>query len=124
MGAGKINFTIITILGLAKRLKPDTIIETHSEEGRQLHYSYLDRPQDRDRNRQRIIERSLVMAYAYTNSRGRTYYLHSRTTMLKSGKEQTIYFFAKEVKDGSLEAVPAGYVVSESKNGLPVLKKG
>lgn len=64
------------------------------------------------------------MAYAYTNSRGRTYYLHGRTTMLKSGKEQTIYFFAKEVKEGSLEAVPAGYVVSESKNGLPVLKKG
>lgn len=52
------------------------------------------------------------MAYAYTNSRGRTYYLHGRTTMLKSGKEQTIYFFAKEVKEGSLEAVPAGYVVS------------
>lgn len=64
------------------------------------------------------------MAFAYTNSRGRTYYLHGRTTMLKSGKEQTIYFFAKEVKEGSLEAVPAGYVVSESKNGLPVLKKG
>lgn len=64
------------------------------------------------------------MAFAYTNSRGRTYYLHGKTTMLKSGKEQTIYFFGKEVKEGSLEAVPAGYVVSESKNGLPVLKKG
>jgi hypothetical protein len=44
--------------------------------------------------------------------------------MLKSGKEQTIYFFAKEVKEGALDAVPEGYVVSESKNGLPVLKKG
>jgi hypothetical protein len=43
--------------------------------------------------------------------------------MLKSGKEQTIYFFAKTIKDGSLDAVPDGYVVSESKNGLPVLKK-
>jgi hypothetical protein len=45
--------------------------------------------------------------------------------MLKSGKEQTIYFFAKDVREeGSLDAVPEGYVVSESKNGLPVLKKG
>jgi len=65
------------------------------------------------------------MAFSYTNSRGRTYFLHGKTTMLKSGKEQTIFFFAKDVRDeGSLDAVPAGYVVSESKNGLPVLKKG
>ncbi len=65
------------------------------------------------------------MAFSYTNSRGRTYFLHGKTTMLKSGKEQTIYFFAKDVREeGSLDAVPAGYVVSESKNGLPVLKKG
>jgi hypothetical protein len=65
------------------------------------------------------------MAFSYTNSRGRTYFLHGKTTMLKSGKEQTIYFFAKDVREeGSLDAVPEGYVVSESKNGLPVLKKG
>lgn len=63
------------------------------------------------------------MAYSYTNSRGRTYYLHGKTTTLKSGKEQTIYFFGKEIKEGSLDAVPAGFVVSESKNGLPVLKR-
>ena len=64
------------------------------------------------------------MAYSHTNSKGVTYYLHGRKTLLKSGKEQTIYFFAKEVKDGSLDAVPSGYMVSETKNGLPVLKKG
>jgi hypothetical protein len=63
------------------------------------------------------------MAFSFTNSKGNTYFLHSKTTQLKSGKEQTIYFFAKTVRDGSLDAVPAGYVVSESKNGLPVLKK-
>jgi hypothetical protein len=64
------------------------------------------------------------MAFSFKNSKGNTYYLHSKTTMLKSGREQTIYFFAKTVKDeGALDAVPAGYVVSESKNGLPVLKK-
>lgn len=63
------------------------------------------------------------MAYSYKNSKGVTYYLHSSKTTLKSGKEQTLYYFAKEVKQGALDAVPAGYTVSESKNGLPVLKK-
>ena len=63
------------------------------------------------------------MAFQYTNKKGSTYILHSRATTLKNGKEQTIYFFAKEEKEGALDAVPAGYEVSESKNGLPVLKK-
>jgi len=64
------------------------------------------------------------MAYAHTNSKGRTYYLHSRLTTLKNGGTQRIYYFGKEVKDGAIDAVPDGYVVSESRNGLPVLKKG
>jgi len=64
------------------------------------------------------------MAYSYTNSKGKTYILHSKQTTLKNGSTQTIYFFAKEAKEGALDSVPAGYVVSESKNGLPVLKKG
>lgn len=64
------------------------------------------------------------MAFSFTNSKDRTYFLHKRETTLKNGRTQTIYFFAKEVKDGALDAVPEGYVVSESKNGLPVLKKG
>ena len=63
------------------------------------------------------------MAYSYTNSKGNTYILHQRETELKNGRKQTIYFFAKEEKDGALDKVPAGYEVKESKNGLPVLKK-
>lgn len=63
------------------------------------------------------------MAYAHTNSKGKTYYLHGRESTLKSGGTTMLYFFSKEVKDGALNAVPAGYFVSESKNGLPVLKK-
>lgn len=63
------------------------------------------------------------MAYSFTNSKGQTYYLHQRETTLKNGRTQTIYFFAKEAKDGSLDAVPSGYEVAESRNGLPVLKK-
>lgn len=63
------------------------------------------------------------MAYTYTNSKGRAYILHSRDTTLKNGKKQTIYFFAKDEKAGALDTVPKGYEVSESKNGLPVLKR-
>ena len=62
------------------------------------------------------------MAFSHTNSKGVAYILHSRTTTLKNGNSQTIYFFAKTEKEGALDAVPAGYQVSESKNGLPVLK--
>ena len=63
------------------------------------------------------------MAYSKTNSKGTTYYLHSREKTTSTGKKQTLYFFAKEPKEGTLDAVPDGYVVSETKNGLPVLKR-
>ena len=54
------------------------------------------------------------MAYGHTNSKGNTYYLHSKGRM---------FFFSKEIKEGALDAVPAGYDVVEMKTGLPVLKK-
>lgn len=65
------------------------------------------------------------MAYTYTNSKDKTYILHSKETTLKNGGTQTLYFFAGEEKDNAtpLDEVPQGYEVSESKNGLPVLKK-
>ena len=63
------------------------------------------------------------MAFSHTNSKGVAYILHSRITTLKNGNSQTIYFFSKTEKEGALEAVPDGYQVSESKNGLPVLKR-
>jgi len=54
------------------------------------------------------------MAYSHTNSKGNTYYLHSNGKM---------FFFSKEIKDGALDAVPAGYNVVEMKTGMLVLKK-
>ena len=63
------------------------------------------------------------MAYTHTNSKGNTYILHGRNRVSSTGKTSTLYFFAKEEKDGALDAVPAGYMVSETKTGLPVLKK-
>ena len=63
------------------------------------------------------------MAYAFTNSKGVTYYLHTRRTPAASGKERVLFFFSKEIKEGVMDAVPAGYNVIEMKTGLPVLKK-
>ena len=64
------------------------------------------------------------MAFSYANSKGQTYYLHKKDVTLKNGRAQTIYFFARDVRDGSLNAVPAGYAVMEtSRTGMPVLKK-
>lgn len=63
------------------------------------------------------------MAFSFKNSRGKTYFLHGRTRDLKSGKKQTLYFFAKTEKEDTLDAVPKGYEVIESKNGLPLLKR-
>jgi len=54
------------------------------------------------------------MAYSHTNSKGTTYYLHSKGRM---------FFFAREVKEGALDAVPAGYYVVEMKTGMLALKK-
>jgi len=55
------------------------------------------------------------MAYAHTNSKGTTYYLHSNGKM---------FYFSKEVKaTGALDALPAGYKVVEMKTGMLVLKK-
>ena len=64
------------------------------------------------------------MAYQHTNSKGVTYYLHGNTSTTSTGKLRTLYFFSKEIKEeGALDAVPAGYHVSETKTGLLVLKK-
>ena len=63
------------------------------------------------------------MAYSFTNSKGVTYYLHTKKSTTSTGKERTLFFFSKEQKEGTLDAVPAGYEVVEMKTGLPVLKK-
>ena len=53
------------------------------------------------------------MAYSHTNSKGTTYYLHTNGKM---------FFFSREIKEGALDAVPAGKVVVEMKTGMLVLK--
>jgi len=64
------------------------------------------------------------MAYSYKNSKGVTYYLHYKDVTLRGGRKQRIYFFARDVRENSLDEVPAGYKVVETKRtGMPVLKK-
>ncbi|MEA4909191.1 MAG: hypothetical protein GYA17_14835 [Chloroflexi bacterium] len=64
------------------------------------------------------------MAFTFKNSKGNEYYLHTRTTVLKSGKKQQIFFFSRS-QDGDevLNKVPEGYEAIETSTGLPVLRK-
>ena len=64
------------------------------------------------------------MAYSHVNSRGQTYYLHSKDVQLRgSGRTQTIYYFAKEIKAGALNDLPAGKtIVENNRTGLVFLK--
>jgi hypothetical protein len=60
--------------------------------------------------------------FSHKNSKGTTYYLHSKDVKLRGGKMQKIFFFSK-VSAGSID-MPNGYKVIESKRtGLPLLKK-
>lgn len=64
------------------------------------------------------------MAFSFKNSKGTTYYLHSKNVTLRGGHKQTIYYFARDVRKEALDAVPDGYAVMETKRtGMPVLKK-
>lgn len=64
------------------------------------------------------------MAYQFKNSKGVNYYLHFKDVNLKGGRTQRIYFFARDVRAGSLDSVPAGYkVVETERTGMPILKK-
>ncbi len=65
------------------------------------------------------------MPYAYTNTRGVTYYLHERTvTLAGSNNLQRIFFFRKEPDAQAVDAVPEGYEIFEGpRSTLPLLRK-
>ncbi len=64
------------------------------------------------------------MAYEFTNSKGTKYFLHFKDVNLKGGRTQRIYFFARDIRSGSLDEVPAEYKVIETeRTGMPILKK-
>lgn len=62
---------------------------------------------------------------AISKKSGKTYFLHARLQELKGGKKVTLYYFAGVAGELAIDALPAGYVVSENeRTGLPLLKKG
>ena len=65
------------------------------------------------------------MAFSVISKKsGKTYFLHERKQELKGGQKVTLYYFGGEAKEGAIDALPAGYEVSENtKTGLPLLKK-
>jgi hypothetical protein len=64
------------------------------------------------------------MAYSFTNSKGKTYFLHRKQVTSKSGSTRDLYFFAGDLRpDFAVDEVPEGKKVVEMKSGLPVLKK-
>jgi hypothetical protein len=64
------------------------------------------------------------MAFEFTNSKGVKYYLHFKDVNLKGGRIQRIYFFARDIRDGSLDEVPEKFKVIETeRTGMPILKK-
>jgi|GEM_PF-1177923 len=64
-------------------------------------------------------------AYAYTNAKGHTYYLHERVVPLRGGgRQQPIYYFALQPGVGALGSIPLGMkVVEAAGSGMPLLKK-
>jgi len=65
------------------------------------------------------------MAFSTVSKKsGKTYYLHSRNVTLRGGRQQMIFFFAQDIREGALDAVPAGYETMENaRTGLPMLRK-
>ena len=64
------------------------------------------------------------MAYQHTNSKGVTYFLNSKNVTLRGGKQQTIYYFSKDKRAETIDAVPAGFVVNENpRNGFLTVKR-
>jgi len=65
------------------------------------------------------------MAFSYTNSKGQTYYLHSKQVTLKGNLQMQIYYFKREVDDEfAIDALPEGREVVENKRtGLPLVRR-
>lgn len=65
------------------------------------------------------------MAFSVQSKKsGETYFLHSKDVTLRGGRLQTIYYFARQEKEGAMDDLPAGYEVMEnSRTGLPMLRK-
>ena len=66
------------------------------------------------------------MPYQHTNTKGQVYTLHGKQVTLQNGRQQQIFYFAREARPGeALDAVPEGYRIGENeRTGLPYLYRG
>ncbi len=63
------------------------------------------------------------MAYSFTNSKSKKYYLHVNKITRSSGKVTELYYFSTDIREGKeVNEVPAGKKVVELDSGLPALK--
>jgi hypothetical protein len=65
------------------------------------------------------------MAFSVKSKKsGKTYYLHAKDVLLKSGRKQRIFYFASDIREDALDKLPQGYeVVENTRTGLPILRK-
>ena len=62
--------------------------------------------------------------YTHINEKKKSYYLHGKMVTLRGDQKRMIYYFAKEVGEGSLSELPEGMeVIENERTGLPMLKK-
>lgn len=65
------------------------------------------------------------MSYQHTNSKGVTYYLKSVEVTLRGGKQQTIYFFVKDLETSKGIPVELPYgkeVIENRRNGFLMVR--
>lgn len=65
------------------------------------------------------------MAFSVKSKKSnKTYYLHTKDVKLAGGRMQKIYYFAGVAEKNAIDALPAGYEVTENaRTGLPMLRK-
>jgi len=65
------------------------------------------------------------MAFSVKSKKsGKTYFLHTKEVKLAGGRLQKIFYFAGVAETNAIDALPAGYEVTENaRTGLPMLKK-
>ena len=63
------------------------------------------------------------MAFSFKNSKGQTYFLHATTRVLKSGKNQHLYYFAKTQKAGVFGRSPSRLCCIRKQNWLASSKE-
>lgn len=64
------------------------------------------------------------MGYSFINSKGVKYHLNTKKVTLRGGKEQRIYYFTKDIREGTAIDMPEGYEVTENdRNGFVTLRR-